>query len=529
MTQYRTWLVIILLITVVSVWIDLPNNGGIHLDIDRDGEDDITANFVVVQGLDLQGGSRVLLKPEINDFTADDLRVAKDIVERRVNGLGLTEAVVQVQGDQRILVELPGVSDRDVALNTVQSTGLLEFVDYAGISPTVIAMVSQEGACILTTEQVRLQQARDAADDETSTPPVTTIPTETPIPPDQITPEVTPGLPPFGKLISANVTPAPAQDDGDSQERGPCPDGSFPLTQDGTPNGEPFRTVMTGSGLRDAAPLVDQFGRRVVSFTLTDEGDQIFSAHTSANVGQLMAIVLDGVVISAPNINQPITGGSGQIEGSFTDEEARILAVQLRYGALPVPLEVAAFDNIGPTLGEISVQRSIRAGVIGVVVVLMFMMIYYRVPGIAAALALIVFGLINFAIYKSIPVTLTLPAITGFLISIGTAVDGNILIFERMKEELRAGRNLENAVRQGFERAWTSIRDSNISTLLICGILYFFGDTFGASTVQGFAITLGLGLIINLFTAVIVTRTFLAVILDLFGDALEGSRRLLGV
>ena len=226
-------------------------------------------------------------------------------------------------------------------------------------------------------------------------------------------------------------------------------------------------------------------------------------------------------------INARITG-QGVIQGTFTSDEAKSLAVQLRYGSLPVPLEVAAFDQIGPTLGEISVNRSIRAGVIGVIVVLFFMVIYYRVPGIAAALALLIFAVINFALYKAIPVTLTLPSITGFLISIGSAVDGNILIFERMKEELRSGKDLTKSVNLGFDRAWTSIRDSNISTLLICMILFFFGRTFGASAVQGFAITLGLGLIINLFTAVIVTRTWLTFIFALFGDTLRNRQTLMG-
>ena len=528
MTQYRVWLVVILLITIVSVYIDLPDSPGIHIDLDNNGEDDISADFTVVQGLDLQGGSRVLLRPSIDGYTAADLEVAQQIVERRVNGLGLSEVVVQLQGNDSILVELPGVSDREIALSTVQSTGLLEFVDYAGINPTVLAMVSHDGACILTEEQVRLQAAQTAQDTNDS-PAVDA--TETPTPPDAVTPTAEPDAgttPPFGKVISQNVPSGPQQDGGNGQpERGPCPDGSFPLGQDGTPNGQPFRTVMTGSGLKDAAAVTGQFGENYVSFVLTDEGGDIFGAHTQANQGNQMAIVLDGIVISAPSINAVITR-DGQITGNFTKEEADVLAIQLKYGALPVPLEVAAFDNVGPTLGEISINRSIRAGVIGVIVVLLFMMIYYRIPGIAAALALLVFAAINFALYKVLPVTLTLPAITGFLISIGTAVDGNILIFERMKEELRAGRSLDTAVRLGFERAWTSIRDSNLSTLLICAILFFFGREFGASAVQGFGITLGLGLLINLFTAVVVTRTFLSTMLDLFGSALEGSKRLLG-
>jgi preprotein translocase subunit SecD len=526
MTDYRFWLVVILLITVVSVWIDLPDNPGLHVDFEDDGEEEISADFEVVQGLDLQGGSRILLRPALSDaqYDSDDLEVARDIVERRVNGLGLAEAVVQLQGSNRVLVELPGVSDRDVALATVQSTGLLEFVDYAGIQPTVLQLVSQEGACIKTTEQERLDAARadtQAEEDQQDT----AEPTATPPLPDEPTPEV----PPFGKVIT-NVPGEHVAQEGDGEEqdeeRGPCPDGSFPVGTTGTPEGPPFRTVMTGAGLDDAAAVFDGL-RWQVSFTLNSEGNELFSAHTAANVGQQMAIVLDREVISAPSINSAISG-QGVIEGSFTEEEAQSLAIQLRYGALPVPLDVAAFDNVGPTLGRISVNRSIEAGIVGVVVVLLFMIIYYRVPGVAAALALMVFAAMNFALYKSIPVTLTLPAITGFLISIGTAVDGNILIFERMKEELRAGKTLNQSVRLGFDRAWTSIRDSNISTLLICGILFFFGSTFGASAVQGFAITLGLGLVLNLFTAIIVTRTFLAVLLDLFGKAIEGNKRLLG-
>lgn len=580
MTGYRYWLAVILVITLVCAYIDLPDSPGVHAG-------GINWDFEVVQGLDLQGGSRVLLKAALDpdQYESEDMEVARDIVERRVNGLGLAETTVQLQGNDRILVELPGVSDRDVALQTVQGTGLLEFVDFSGISTSI-----DEGACILTTEQQRIAQERqqNAQQDQQLTP--------TPLPPDvqpttEPTTERTPDPRPFGKVDgsgssslsqggegtptpeptegteeteptetvtaeateaataeatieatpeptevpteqptaepTAEVTPeAPAQED--DAERGPCPDGSFPIGTNGQPGGPAFTTVMTGAGLKDAAAVAGNFSQWTISFTLNEEGDQIFGDFTSSHVGQRLAIVLDGVVISAPNIQQAITTGDGQITGNFSRERARVLATQLRYGALPVPLEVDAFDNVGPTLGKISIDRSIRAGVIGVIVVLLFMLIYYRVPGIAAVLALSVFGLINFALYKTIPVTLTLSAITGFLISIGTAVDGNILIFERMKEELRAGRPLERAVEQGFARAFSSIFYSNLSTGIICTILWFFGRNFGASAVQGFAITLGLGLMINLFTALIVTRTFLSFILDIFGDSLRGNKRLMG-
>jgi protein-export membrane protein SecD len=267
----------------------------------------------------------------------------------------------------------------------------------------------------------------------------------------------------------------------------------------------------------------------VVAFELTREGTQIFGDYTSDHVGEFLAIVLDGVVISSPQIATGITGGSGIITGDFTFEEANNLVIQLRAGSLEVPLRVESTSNIGPSLGALSVEQSIQAGIIGISVVLLFMLVYYRLPGVAADLALIIFALLNFALFKLIPVTLTLPAITGFLISVGTAVDGNILIFERMKEELRAGKALDVAVRAGFARAWTSIRDSNLSTIIICGILFFFGSTFGAGAVRGFAVTLAIGLVINLFTAVTVTRTFLHFLLPARSEWIAERQWLLGL
>jgi preprotein translocase subunit SecD len=514
MSNYRLWLVVILVITVVCVWIDLPDNPGIHLDFNGDGEDDISQDFVVVQGLDLQGGSRVLLRSSIGDTDDDKMDVARDIIENRVNGLGLSEAGVDLSGN-RIIVELPGVSDRELALETVQGTGLLEFVSFTGI-PADIGV----GDCVITTEQLRIQSEREAAQDQSNGQ---SQPANTDATPE---PETTPDPRIFGRMTSppVNVIGQEGGDGVDEEITQPC------IGTNGQPNGTPFTTVMTGSGLDDAQAVIEPNGSRwEIAFSLNDEGNELFGGHTgnAVNIGQRLAIVLDGEVISAPVINGRIVG-QGVIQGTFTRDEARSLAVQLRYGSLPVPLEVAAFDQIGPTLGEISVNRSIRAGVVGVIVVLLFMIIYYRIPGVAAALALIIFAVINFALYKAIPVTVTLPAITGFLISIGTAVDGNILIFERMKEELRSGKDLSKSINLGFDRAWTSIRDSNISTLIICAILFFFGRTFGASAVQGFAITLGLGLVINLFTAIIVTRTWLALIFQLFGNALRNNRTLMG-
>jgi protein-export membrane protein SecD len=272
---------------------------------------------------------------------------------------------------------------------------------------------------------------------------------------------------------------------------------------------------MTGAGLQNATARIGGTGQNqyVVAFQLVagNPEAQNFSNHTGANIGQPLAIVLDGEVISAPTIQARLTDG-GEITGNFTLEQARQLAVQLQSGALPVSLSIESLENVGASLGAQSVAAATRAGALGIVAIFAFLLIYYRVGGVSAALALIVFGLINFALYKFIPVTLTLSAITGFLISIGSAIDGNILIFERIKEELRTGRTLAKAIDIGFSRAWTSIRDSNISTIIIALILYFFGGQFGASAVRGFSITLIMGLILNLFTVIIVTRVFLTLL-----------------
>ena len=221
------------------------------------------------------------------------------------------------------------------------------------------------------------------------------------------------------------------------------------------------------------------------------------------------------MVISSPRINGPIPGGNGQITGAFTREQANSLVVQLTYGALPVPLKVLSSRTVGPTLGQDSINKSVVAGAIGISVVIIFMLLYYRLPGALADVALILYGLLVFAIYKLLPVTLTLAGIAGFVLSIGLAVDANILIFERMKEELSAGRALKAAIRAGFDRAWPSIRDSNASTLITCAILFWFGTTQGASIVAGFALTLAIGIGVSLFTAIVVTRTLLTLIMDL--------------
>lgn len=275
-----------------------------------------------------------------------------------------------------------------------------------------------------------------------------------------------------------------------------------------------YHTVFTGAELTQATVSTTQLGEPSVDFSLSPKGTQIFAEYTTANQGKYLGIVLDKTVLSSPVVNDPITGGSGTISGNFTLDSANALAVQLRYGSLPVPVKVVQSRTVGATLGEESVHKSVTAGIIGLSVVVLFMALYYRLPGVVADIALVVYAVLLLALFKLIPIVLTLPGLAGFILSIGVAVDANVLIFERMKEELRDGRSIRQAIDLGWNRAWSSIRDSNTSTLITCIILYIFGNAFGASIVKGFSVTLALGVGVSLFTAIIVTRTILHLVLD---------------
>lgn len=452
-------LVGIIFLALIAAWINLPDNPGLRVG-------PINKEIKVHEGLDLQGGLQVLLQADVSDcnsVSAESMQAAKAVVENRINALGVVEPLIQISGNCRIIVQLPGISNPDDAIRTFGGTGLLEFID-AGETPLL------EGQIVQTTGA------------------------STVVMPGQPVPTVVPTAVPTS---TATVT------------------GTVPTTPT-------YRTVMTGKDLKTAAvAFAQQTNTPYISFQLSDDGGKIFADYTSRNVNKYLAITMDKIVISSPVIKSAITGGSGIIEGKFTLDEANRLAIQLKYGSLPVPLKVMTSSAIGPTLGRDSVNRSITAGAIGLLIVVLFMLLYYRLPGLLADIALVIYALIVFAIYKfGIPglfpyVTLTLPGIAGFILSVGMAVDANILIFERMKEELRSGRTLSMAVESGFQRAWSSIRDSNISTLITCGILFWFGTTFGASIVAGFALTLAIGVLISLFTAITVTRTFLRLIMDM--------------
>ncbi|MGE5377826.1 MAG: protein translocase subunit SecD [Bacteroidota bacterium] len=460
------WLIVIIILILVSAFIVARDN--VSVPNPFNGKTLFTRNTAIRLGLDLRGGLQTLLEADVPASTAvsaQDLAVTKQILENRANGLGVSEVVMQTAGDRRIVAEFPGVTNPEEVVAALQQTALLEFVDF-GSTPVGVG----------TKIETDYKTSSSGTSSTIATPAATAT-----ADPNQPAPTAGAGQP-----GSATV----------------------------------YKTVMTGADLKTANVQTDSYGKPAVGFTLSDKGAKIFADYTSSHTGQYLGIVLDKTVISAPVVNTPITDGSGIIQGSFTPDEANKLAVQLSYGALPVPVKVVESRTVGATLGEESVRKSLVAGLIGLAIVLLFMGLFYRLPGVIADLALITYILITLAIFKfGIPglfayVTLTLPGIAGFILSIGMAVDANVLIFERLKEELRAGRSLRQAIDLGWTRAWPSIRDSNTSTLITCLILYVFGSSFGASMVKGFSVTLALGVLVSLFTAIIVTRTFLHTILD---------------
>ncbi len=251
-----------------------------------------------------------------------------------------------------------------------------------------------------------------------------------------------------------------------------------------------------------------QTGRPQVDFAMQGDAVGKFGQFTSKNIGQYLTVTLDRQVIESAVIQNAITG-QGVINGNFTTAQAQQIVTVLKYGALKIPLKIASEETVGPTLGQDSITKSAIAAAIGLGIVMLFMLLYYRLPGLLADIALILYALLTFAVFKLLGVVLSLAGITGFVLSIGMAVDANVLIFERVKEELRGGRLLSAAIDVGWKRAWPSIRDSNISTLITCAVLFAFGSNFGATIIVGFATTLFLGVLISMFTAVVVTRTFL--------------------
>jgi preprotein translocase subunit SecD len=454
MAKYRAWLGVILVLTIASVVVitQLPTR----------------------LGLDLRGGSQLTLQvqptPARPTITERDMETVKSVVEGRVNGLGVSEAVVQVAGNNQLIVQLPGISDPQQAERVLGGTAQLEF------------RAQRSG----TEQQLAIEN------------------------------QILQGH--LGELAALQATiPSGTAVDGDTQVRLDKLQADIAASEAAIAAlFEP--STLKGDKLTDAIAGTDASGRWVVSIRFNNEGGNEFAEITKAiaGTGRGVGIFLDNRLLSAPQVNVQyaetgITGGGAEISGSFDAQSANELAIQLRGGALPLPVEVVENRTVGPTLGQDSIRRSLYAGVAGLVLVLVFMAVYYRLPGVLADISLIIYALLTWAAFNLLGVTLTLPGIAGFILSIGMAVDANVLIFERTREELRADKTLYRSVESGFFRAFSSILDGNVTTLISCAALFYFG----AGLVKGFALTLGLGVLISMFTALTCTRTFMFLAISL--------------
>jgi preprotein translocase subunit SecD len=411
-------------------------------------------------GLDLRGGSQLTLQvqttEQVPDITDRELEAVQRVIENRVNGLGVSEAVVQSAGQDQLLVQLPGVSDPAQAQRVLGGTAQLEFRTQKPNTEGQLRAIDQLIQQAEVQQELLLQSGDEAAIAKNT-----------------------------AELDSSRKT-------------------LLDLFE---------KTELTGDKLRDAlARPIGTSNAWEVVLEFNTEGATLFADLTRniAGTGRSIGIFLDNELISAPTVNVQyaetgITGGSAVISGSFTAESARDLEIQLRGGSLPVPVEVVENRTVGATLGRDSIQRSLYAGVVGLALVLIFMVVYYRLPGLMADFALVVYALLTWAAYTLLGVTMTLPGIAGFILSIGMAVDANVLIFERTREELRSGKTLYRSVESGFFRAFSSILDSNVTTLIACAALFWFG----AGLVKGFALTLAIGVMISMFTALTCSRTLL--------------------
>jgi len=480
---------LILIILGFALWAILPLQGerfgrqGLHL------------------GLDLVGGVHLVYQADFpEDASAEDQAAAMEralmTIERRINKYGVSEPIIQRLGEDRVLVQLPGFTDIDAAKRLVEQTGFLEFREVE---------LTEEGKPVYLSDYLKSARTdffdnRDKGEriflDEEGYPVAFLIKDEEAL--KFIDVEDNPSDEEMLKQYSINSLSwvAARGDDG---------------------------THLTGDLLANAAPTLSQEvtgAQAQVSIEWNDEGGKIFDEiakrlYNSGEYGspqRALGIFLDNVLLSAPQILEQAYHGSGVITGDFTRDEAVELATMLESGALPMPLKKPPLyqEKISATLGADFIEMSWMAGIIGIILVMLFMIAYYRLSGFLASLSLVFYGALVLAIFKLLPVTLSLAGLGGFILSIGMAVDANVLIFERMKEELRTGRTLGAAIETGFNRAWSAIRDSNVTTFIVCGILFWMGSILVAGTpVKGFAATLFIGVAVSMFTAILVTRTLL--------------------
>ena len=492
--------------------------------------------FLPHLGLDLQGGTHLVYQADVSEIPSGEreasLEGVRDVIERRVNAFGVSEPLVQTGANSRLIVELAGVTDVNDAIRQIGETPLLEFKEIEEAEP--VSLTDQERAEAIKYNQEILTKARSIAIRALAGEDFASLASEFSEDPgtkDQggdlgfakkgtFVAEFEKAL--FDDLTLGQITPEPVKTQfgyhiiKKAEERIESDQlevrGSHILLA--TKN-EEFKddasadwknTQLSGKNLKKARVEFDpNTGQPYVSLDFDSEGKDLFAEITKRNLQKPVGIFLDGTPISVPTVQEEITGGSAVISGNFNLNEAKLLSQRLTAGALPVPIELISQQTVGPALGQLSLQKSLMAGLIGLLAVIFFMIVYYRLLGLFAVLALLTYGLISLAIFEAWPVTLTLSGIAGFILSIGMAVDANVLIFERTKEELKNGRPLGTAIEEGFRRAWPSIRDSNISSIITCLILFWFGS----SIIKGFAITLGIGILVSMFSAITVTRTFL--------------------
>lgn len=467
MSRKKIWFIFlgILILAVLAGLIDWPKGPDIRFKNPFTQGKEFYKELKLHLGLDLQGGTHLVYEADLSRVEPANYEEAmtgvRDVIERRVNALGVSEPVVQTNksdGHWRVIIELAGVFDINEAIKMIGQTPSLDFREETEEGKEIAEGLHVEG---------KGKEAK-IVDEE-------------------------------GKPVDVEKLKAKLK------EKGGFP--GFKMTK------------LTGQHLTQAQLRFDpQTNQPVVGLKFNEEGKKLFAEITERNLGKPLAIFLDGQMISAPVVRDVIRNGEAVISGNFSIDEARQLARRLNAGALPVPINLVSQTNVGAGLGKASVEKSFFAALIGLALLALFMIIYYRFPGFLAVIALGIYILIVLALFKLIPITLTLAGIAGFILSIGMAVDANVLIFERFKEERRQGKSLESAIDDGFVHAWSSIRDANVSTLISCLILAWFGT----SIIKGFAITLGIGVLVSMFSAITVTKTFL----KLFAPYLKKWKRL---